>query len=242
MASTSLTKNVKKIVKEPFKENGIWIFADTECKGYKKVGYTWTSLFQAFHDKEFLMLLQDDASTDFSKDIYRNIIKSGLHRVAIKTLVLPCPDVIEWITRTIDHQHQSILNFEGEILASYKHFMINQMYHLKEASIKISPKWLKQKSEYVDLFTILKGWWSEGQFRSKLATAKWKTSKFRKIVQIIVILLSRVFRRKDGSTFLHKWIPIIYQIITRGATLNWGVLISSNLDNQLKKVHKDCQF
>ena len=57
-------------------------------------------------------------------------------------------------------------------------------------------------------------------------------------MQIIVILLSRVFGRKDGSTFLDKWIPIIYQIITSGATLNWGELISSNLDNQLKKVHK----
>ena len=35
---------------------------------------------------------------------------------------------------------------------------------------------------------------------------------------------------------------IIYQIMTSGATLNWGELISSNLDNQLKKVHKDHQF
>ena len=59
---------------------------------------------------------------------------------------------------------------------------------------------------------------------------------------IIVILLSRVFERKDGSTFPDKWIPIIYQIMTSRATLNWGELISSNLDNKLKKVHKDHQF
>ena len=61
-------------------------------------------------------------------------------------------------------------------------------------------------------------------------------------MQIIVILLSRVFRRKYGSTLPDKWIPIIYQIITSGTTLNWGELISSNLDNQLKKVHKEHQF
>ena len=94
------------------------------------------------------------------------------------------------------------------------------MYHLKEASIKISPEWLKQKSESADMLTILKGWWSEGQFRSKSAIAEWKTSKFRKTIHIIVILLSRVFERNDGSTFLDKWIPIIYQIITNRATLN----------------------
>ena len=69
-----------------------------------------------------------------------------------------------------------------------------------------------------------------------------ENSKFRKTVQIIVILLSRLFRRKDGSTFPDKWIPIIYQIMTNRATLNWGELISSNLDNQLKKVRKDHLF
>jgi hypothetical protein len=84
------------------------------------------------------------------------------------------------------------------------------MYNLKEATVKVSPDWLKQKSESADMLTLLKGWWSEGNFRRKPVTAKCKTSKFRKTVQIIVILLSRVFRRKDGSTFLDKWVSIIY--------------------------------
>ena len=78
------------------------------------------------------------------------------------------------------------------------------MYHLKEASIKISPKWLRQKSESVDMLTLLKGLWSEGNFRTKPATAEWKTSKFRQIVQIIVIFPSRVLGRKDGFTFPDK--------------------------------------
>ena len=105
MASSSLTKNLNKTIKEPIKENGIWIFSDTECKADKKVCYTWTSLFQAFQDKEFVVLLQNDASTELSREIYTNIIKSGLHRVAMKTPVLPCPDIIKWITKRIDHQH-----------------------------------------------------------------------------------------------------------------------------------------
>lgn len=116
------------------------------------------------------------------------------------------------------------------------------MYHLKEARIKVTLEWLKQKSESTNLLTILKGWWCEGHFRTKSAAAKWKTSKFKKSVQIIIILLYRFFERKDGSTFPDKWILIIYQIITSAATLNWGELISSNLDIQLRKVHKDHQF
>ena len=89
------------------------------------------------------MLLQNDASTELSEEIYQNIIKSGLHRAAIKTHILPCLDVIEWITIKVDHQHQSILNFEGKVVSSYKPFMINKMYHLKESIIKISHEWLK---------------------------------------------------------------------------------------------------
>ena len=149
----------------------------------------------------------------------------------LKTLVLPCPDVIKWITRKIDNQHRSILIYKGKSVTSYKDFMFNQMYHLKESHIKVTPEWLKQKSESANLLTILKGWWSKGHFRIKFVVAEWKTSKFRKSVQIIVILLSRVFGIKDRSTFSDKWILIIYQIITSGATLNWGELISSNLDN-----------
>ena len=115
------------------------------------------------------MLLQNDASTELSKEIYKNIIKSGLHRAAVKTHVLSSLDVIEWITRKIDHQHRSILNVERKVVANYKPSMINQIYHLKEATVKVSPDWLKQKSESVDMLTILKGWWSEGNLRSKLA-------------------------------------------------------------------------
>lgn len=110
MALSSLTKNLNKTIEEPIKEDVVWIFSDIECKEDKKVCYTWTSLFQTFQDKEFVVLLQNDANTELSKDIYKNIIKSGLHKATVRTPVLPCPDVVEWITRKIDHQHRSILN------------------------------------------------------------------------------------------------------------------------------------
>ena len=172
MASISMTKNINKTIEESIKGDGIWIFSDTECKANKKVCYTWTTLFQAFQDKDFIFLVQNDASTELSKEIYKNIIKSGLQRATVKTPILSCPDVIEWITRKIDHQHRSILNVEGKTVANYKPSMINQIYHLKEATVKISPDWLKQKSESADMLTILKGWWSEGNFTSKHANVE----------------------------------------------------------------------
>ena len=150
--------------------------------------------------------------------------------------------MIEWITRKVDHENREILNLEDKSVASYKASIFNQIYHFKEDHIKVTPGWLKQKNESIDFLTIMKGWWSEVQFRAKSASVKWNTSKFRKSIQIIVIFLSRVFRRKDGESFSNKWIPIIYQIITSGSTLNRGELISSNLDLQLKKYRKYHQF
>ena len=111
-------------------------------------------------------------STKLSKEVYKNIIKFGLHRATVKTLVLPCSDVIEWITRKIDHENRSILNYEHKSVASYKAFVFNQMHHLKESHIKVTLEWLKQKSEFVYLLTILKGWWFEGHFRTKFAAAE----------------------------------------------------------------------
>ena len=58
----------------------------------------------------------------------------------------------------------------------------------------------------------------------------------------MVILLSRIFRRKDALTFLDKWIPIIHRVITSESILNWGEIISSNLDSQLKKVQSEHKF
>ena len=38
---------------------------------------------------------------------------------------------------------------------------------------------------------------------------------------------------------MDKWIPIIHQVITFVSILNWGEIISSNLDIRLKKVKKE---
>ena len=95
--------------------------------------------------------------------------------------------------------------------------------------MKVTLEWLKNKFESVNFLSIMKGWWSEGQFRANPSPVEWRTSKFRKIIQIIVILLARIFGRKDASSFPEKWIPIIHQVITHGSTLDWREIISSNL-------------
>ena len=78
-------------------------------------------------------MLQDEPSIELSKGTYKNISKSGLHRAASRTPILPCLDVIEWMTRRIDHESRIILNFEDKNVASYQALVLNRLYHFKEA-------------------------------------------------------------------------------------------------------------
>ena len=158
-------------------------------------------LFQELLTKEFQVLFQDDPSIDLSKGIYKNISKFGLHRAATKTLVSPCPDVIEWMNQRIDHESRTILNFEDKNVSYYQALVLNQLYHFKESQVKVTPKWLQSKVESVNFLSIMKGWLSEGKFRSNPTTIDWRTSKFRKSFQIIVILMSRIFGSKGASHF-----------------------------------------
>ena len=124
-------KGKRNIVEELVEKQEIWAFIDTECRTDKNTSFKWNTLFQAFQSKEFQVLLQDDLSTELSKGIYKNISRSRLYRVATKPPVLPCPDVVEWITRRIDHEIRTIHNFEGNHVVTYKAPMLNQMYHFK---------------------------------------------------------------------------------------------------------------
>ena len=99
-----------------------------------------------------------------SKGIYKNISRSRLHREATKTPILPCLDVIEWMTKRIDHESRTIINFKGKNVASYQAPMLNQLYHFKEAQVRVTPEWLQSKTESIDFLSIMKGLWSEGKF------------------------------------------------------------------------------
>ena len=73
------------------------------------------------------MLLQDDTSIGISKGIYKINSRSRLCQATSKPLVLPCPNVIEWMTRRIDHESRTILNFKGKQVASFQAPVLNQI-------------------------------------------------------------------------------------------------------------------
>ena len=125
MESTLGVKRKRKTVEEPMEKHDIWVFTDIECRVDKKIAFKWNTPFQTFQTKEFQVFLQDDPSTELRKSIYKNIAKSGLQWATTKTPVLQCPDVIEWMTRRVDHESKTIINFEDKNVANYQDLVLN---------------------------------------------------------------------------------------------------------------------
>ena len=113
---------------------------------------------QAFLSKEFQVQLQYYPIIELSKGIYQNISKSGLYRAVTKPSILPCPDGIEWLTQKVDHESMTLLDLEGNHVASYQDPILNQMYHFKEAQIKVTQEWLQNKFKSINCLDIMKGW------------------------------------------------------------------------------------
>ena len=107
-----------------------------------------------------------------------NISKYGLYRASTKPPILQCPNVIKWMTRRIDHERRTILNFGRKNVSSYQGPVLDQMYHFKEPQVRVTQEWLQRKIESINFLTIMKGWWLEWKCILKPTPARWRTSKF----------------------------------------------------------------
>ena len=90
MASILALKSNRKTIKEPMEKQEIWVIRRFHSN---EILYSKNSI-----QKSFKFFLQDDMSKKLNKGMYNNISNSMLHWETTKTPVLPCLDVIEWMT------------------------------------------------------------------------------------------------------------------------------------------------
>ena len=93
-------------------------------------------------------------------------------------LILTCLDIIELMTRRVDHHRRILLNYEGQHVANYQPYWIHQMYHFKEPEIKVIEEWMQSRDDILDYLTQRKGLWDKGNFISKPFPIGWLASKF----------------------------------------------------------------
>ena len=111
------------------------------------------------------------------------------------------------------------MNFEDKNVTNYQALVLNQLYHFKEAQVKVTSEWLRNKTESVDFLSIMKGWWYEGQFKEKASPIEWRTYNFRKHNSDHIHFVGKNFQKKRCIKFSremdsyyspshHTWINI----------------------------------
>ena len=99
-------------------------------------------------------------------DLYENILRFGLTKIATKPEVFPCTEVIGWLLLKIDMVGMIINDEEGNPVASFAPTFISKEYSLPGVEINVTTHWVK--SIKFDYTTIVKGMMTEGKtFRHK---------------------------------------------------------------------------
>jgi hypothetical protein len=98
--------------------------------------------------------------------IFKNIQRSGLHRVASHVAVFPCVDAIVWILKHVDLENRYILNARGDPIASFQVVDLEKYYHLEKGTQKLDEELLSGfKHKEKDLFKI---WYKPKKFQAQV--------------------------------------------------------------------------
>jgi hypothetical protein len=183
----------------------------------------WDEVFQMFKLQNFPINVEDQDQLQ----IFNNIRKSKLHRVATHPSVLPCADAIVWIIEHVDLQNRYILNVRGDPIASFQEADLAKYYHLEKGPQQLDGD-LLSKFPYKgnDLFKI---WCKPDIIFKHRRSGNYPTTKLKTPYQYIVAMLYRLYGKKNASKFTFPLMPLIYYFTNEGLEFNWADILSGNL-------------
>jgi len=87
-----------------------------------------------------------EAKDDPNIQIFRNIRKSKLHRVATHATIFPCTNAISWIVWHVDLDNRYILNTKERPITSFQESNIASFYHLEKGDLSLDEEVIKKFS------------------------------------------------------------------------------------------------
>jgi hypothetical protein len=96
-----------------------------------------------------------DAEVQDMLKVFKNIMKSGIHRVATHTVVFPCAYAITCILKHVDFGNMYICNAKGESITSFQLADLENFYHLEKGTQNLDEELLSGfKCMTKELFSI----------------------------------------------------------------------------------------
>ena len=156
---------------------------------------------------------QEVPDIGFEKEnIYANIERASLMKIAMRPKLFPCSEVIGWILPRADVTTMILENVDKQGYAAYSPGYVALDYHLPEAQIYLIKDWLK--SIRMDLVETLKRMlMPRKNFRTR-PTREYDTTSLRTPYRFIALMLNRIFERAHGKSFKLEWVPIIFYVAT----------------------------
>ena len=152
-ASKEASKNSTKEAVECSKPT-IPILLDTYFFIDKSIKISWKDIKDAFIQKEFPENLED-------REVYINIKRFKIHRVARIIVVLPCEKSIEWIFLHMDKKKKSVLSSESEKeIATYHPHDLHSYYKMITLKKYLNTQFCATGAN-LNTREILKSWWKE---------------------------------------------------------------------------------
>ena len=125
------------------------IYEDTKLIVDKDIKLKWQEVNDAFA-RTFGEDLEDH-------QVYVNIHKSGLYRVACRYPAFPCADMIHWIVSHTDPKTMVLSNFSTTQLATLRVKNFQETYHLPQSVITMDTPFPRPNNN-ANLRDILKSW------------------------------------------------------------------------------------
>ena len=159
--------------------------------------------------------------------IYANIEKSSLMKVATRTKLFPCSEVIGWIMPRENVTTMILGNTAKEGYAAYSPAYVSMAYHLPSTQVYLTERWLKEIA--MDLVETVKRMMIPRKNFQTRPFGEYDTSTLCTPYIFIALMLNSIFGRSHRKRFKIGWIPIIFYVATQGTIFNWSNIVSNSL-------------
>jgi hypothetical protein len=104
-----------------------------------------------------------DLAKDNNKDddVYPNIRRSYLQNVGVKSIVIPCFQMVKWIIDDVNLDNMMTINEHGKFIASTHPNNMEMYYMCARGKLSMTPYWVEEFEKQENYHKVMIKWWIE---------------------------------------------------------------------------------
>jgi len=207
-------------------------YGDTNSSTGEELVLKWGDIYNMFRDEKYPEVEEED------KDVFTNIKRSGLHRVAARPPVFPCADVISWIISRVKVDNRRVMAIDDEqVVGSFRPEYIEVYYKLPRSEVDFTNKWLEKQTH--DVHATMKSWWVHTKrFRVRPFKSTYPTASLREPYKLVAMMMCRLFGDPDAKEFQQVWVQLMHEVCNKGTIFNWSGILSCAIVHAVNRARR----